>query len=318
MIVLLACSEPAPQPHVTEPQPSTPAPTTPEPTTPTGDTATAPDCDDLPEVPLSVTTYEIQTTEDFDFDADGWLVYAANGALLGVDPQGNQRLVAMGIGSYARGIQVLASADVVVADYNMGRLLRVDHLTGGLTTLTGALSAPNGLEVADGDVVYVTDDSLGQQLVHAMRSDGGAEPPIPLGTLRHPNGLALNEAQDTMYLADLQDGLYASQRQGDGAWGTPQRVMDPQGDTYSALEVDECGNVYTVEFYSGRLYRLVPSTGEITLLVDLEDPAQWLWNSLRWGSDVGGWRRDVLYVTNRHQLFGVELGVRGRSQPIDP
>ena len=40
-----------------------------------------------------------------------------------------------------------------------------------------------------------------------------------------------------------------------------------------------------------------------------------LWNAMRWGNGLGGWRRDTLYVTNRSRVLAVSVGVRGRPSP---
>jgi hypothetical protein len=83
------------------------------------------------------------------------------------------------------------------------------------------------------------------------------------------------------------------------------------------METDICGNLYSIQFYSGKLFRYTPSTDTAVMLVDLNDPGSLLWNAIRWGSNRGNWRRDVLYVTSRHKIFAVEVGVDGRDQPVD-
>lgn len=323
-LALAGCRPSGGSPTPTEATPATGTPTSPTTEAESSDTGADPTttttraaCDDLPDAPLSVTTYPIETTEDFDFDAAGWLIYATSGALLGVDIGGRERLVALGLGSYLRGIQVLSTGDLVVADFNVGRVEHVDGVTGAVTTLTSALAAPNGLEVGEGDVIYVSDAGLAPA-VRVVDLDGGPLPPVPVGAMTYPNGIALDEAEETLYVADGRNGVFVSRRAVDGDWSVAERLFDPDGGEFNAVEVDTCGNVYALDFRSGRLYRYDPGVDATTLLVDLDDPDGWLWNSIRWGSDRGGWRRDVLYVTDRHQLFGVELGVRGRSQPIDP
>src|SRR5687768_5019368 len=82
----------------------------------TGETAEPFDCDDvyLPIGPVPMTVHDIVTTEDFDFDALGYLVYSDWQNFVAVDFYGNQVLLSPGIND-TRGIQFLSDGNFVAA-----------------------------------------------------------------------------------------------------------------------------------------------------------------------------------------------------------
>jgi hypothetical protein len=106
------------------------------------------------------------------------------------------------------------------------------------------------------------------------------------------------------------------ERDGAGNWGPKELLINPTG-PYDGIETDICGNVYVVQFSNGELNRFDPDTMEGELLIDLDDAGEFLWNAIRWGSGRGIWARDTLYVTDRNKVFGVKIGVPGRTQPVD-
>jgi hypothetical protein len=289
----------------------------------TGGTTIPYDCASLPDVPLSVTSYNIETTEDFDFDAQGRMVYATwlGSTLEGVDQYGNFEVIAAGIHD-TRGIQVLSSGLIAIAYISEGRVGLTDPTTGASWTVISNLSGPNALEVGDGDILYVSETGWGGggvgPRVQAFDLATG-EATAVAGGFGYPNGLAINNAQDTLYVSDSSDGIWAVPKNADGTWGAKYLVYNPPdfNTTYDGMEVDVCDNLYVLGFGTGQLVRFDPETLEGVTLADLEDPQAFLWNAIRWGSNRGGWRRDVLYVTDRNKVFGVEVGISGRPQPVD-
>lgn len=290
----------------TEPSSTTEPPSTTEPSV---------DCDALPAGPFTTRIHDIQTTEDFDFDAEGLLVYQRESALIGHDGIGGPQVLSGTIGDHdTRGIQVLSTGDVVVAGFQSGTLKRVDRATGGVVVVATDLGQPNGLEVGDDDLVYVANFFYHQ--VNTVRIDTGDITLIADG-LGAPNGVALSPDQQLLYVADSDNGTYRIRRGAGNAWSEPELIRpiaDSQGDGVDGIEVDSCGNLYLLGFESGTLVRIDPETLAETVLLELDTTG---WNSMRWGSDRGIWRRDVLYLTDRTQVVGVELGVPGRAQPVD-
>jgi sugar lactone lactonase YvrE len=281
-------------------------------------TAVGDPCASLVAAPLSVTAVRIETTEDFDFDAQARLIYADwNGNLVAVDDQARETLLSPGDWySDARGIQVTSTGDILVNYISGGKIVKVDPNTGARVDFLTGLSGPNALEIGDGDVVYVTETGTGRVLKYDPVTEQGT---MIASGFNYPNGLALSPDQLTLYVSDDSSGIFSIHRDpGSEVWSAPVLVFNPASyEAYDAMETDICGNLYSVQFYSGKLFRYEPANDTATLLVDLDDPQSLLWNAIRWGSNRGAWRRDTLYVTSRNKIFAVELGVDGRNQPVD-
>ncbi len=77
-----------------------------------------------------------------------------------------------------------------------------------------------------------------------------------------------------------------------------------------ALAVDECGNVYSTEYITGHLWRFSPD-GERKLVAALPTAYP---SSLHWGTGVGGWDADTLYVMDsfHNRILELYLGVSGK------
>src|SRR5687767_13076070 len=131
-VLALACRSPDPD------SPSAPPPPTDDPTpsatstaetgladtgrTETGHTGEPPtvsDCDALPSGPVPYTTLDVVTTEDFDFDALGYLLFHDGWHFVGVDQDLDYDVVATGVED-VRGISFLADGNFVAAYIGMG------------------------------------------------------------------------------------------------------------------------------------------------------------------------------------------------------
>jgi streptogramin lyase len=262
--------------------------------------------------------YDIATTEDFDFDPDGRLVYVDwNGNYMGADIDGNSGIISPGDGwnTDARGVQVLSTGMTAINYIGANKIVTVDPATGGRTDLLVGPEGPNALEVGDNDVIFFSEAYRGR--IGRLDTVTNLGEVIATG-FSYPNGLALSPDQHTLYVSDDTFGIYRLVLDPTtGVWGEKQLVFNPaRGEAYDAMETDECGNLYSAQFYSGLIYRYDPYLDEAQLVVDL-NPDSFLWNAMRWGSNRGGWRRDTLYVTNRTQIFALELGINGRNQPVD-
>ena len=79
--------------------------------------------------------------------------------------------------------------------------------------------------------------------------------------------------------------------------------------------MDECGNLYVV-LSVGVIYRLSPDA-EWELVVDLRTGRELNLAAINFGSGVGGWKTDSIYVAeySTEGLYEVNVGVHGKWEP---
>jgi sugar lactone lactonase YvrE len=83
------------------------------------------------------------------------------------------------------------------------------------------------------------------------------------------------------------------------------------------LNVDACDNVYVTEYVLGNIYRFDSDGGNQQVVA--ETGSFWIPN-MHWGSGIGGWKKDVLYVMDRESfgVFALEIGVPGGPLAYTP
>lgn len=269
------------------------------------------DCSVLPD-PSTVTVTPLSgwgIAEDFDFDLDGNHVAVRNGALTLQNRAAQTRIAAVGFNAGSAGTRVLATGDMLVCDFSVSGLTLVDHTTGGRSTVLSGLAYPNGLEVDRQNRAYVADNSTGTiHMVDVYTQDHW----IVATGLASPNGVILSPDQQVLYVGSFGGNvIYGIPRLSETTWGRPRiLVRDPLNGGFDGINVDVCGNVYYTEFIAGNVWRVTPDGTRIDRMVRL--PSAWIPN-MRWGSGVGGWDPNKLYVADRQGagLFEIDVGMTG-------
>ena len=91
--------------------------------------------------------------------------------------------------------------------------------------------------------------------------------------------------------------------------GEPELFADGIGLGWlDAIAVDACDHLYVPDSHSYGLYRISPD-GDVDLYVDWSDDETRYGHDARWGSAVGGWRTDALYLP-------MPYGTENRAQEI--
>jgi hypothetical protein len=283
----------------------------------TGTTSTTSlDCSLPPPTAALVNSFGIGTQEDFDFSDTGFLIYqelTAN-AVVGVDQTNTLSVLSPGAAGDPRGIHGLSDGRIVIMSIWDGTINIADPSVGGIFTL-GNLGLPNGVDVGANDRIYFsTYDELGWtdvnganfQIVHTFSgSESG-------------NGVALapGETKVTVAVAEGADTHMVSlDLLGPDNWGNPT-IDNTISGFYSAIEYDSCGNLYTVNYSGGELYRIEPD-GTVELLMDLGTGGAY--SAIRFGPGHHGWERERLYVSNRNiEVFEVHIGIPGVVHPTTP
>lgn len=322
-VLLVACSEPEPvvqaPPAAPEPEPIDEIPDSP--TTSFFDSGTiaptGPDCDALPEGPFGwVATSRVHTEEDFDFDRAGYLVMQSSSNLLGVTRDGVQRVLATNIGYDIAGVRSLPTDDYVVAQQDTAALRRVNHANGNTVTVLGGLEFPNGIDVDTTGMVYVSEYVENGRIRQVDPYSGDA---TVILDARYPNGLALSPDEATLYVV-LSSEQFTGQGRvvaidrdpTSGVWSPDLRIVFEASDLLDAITVDTCGNVYVIGYRTGKVWRIRMPEGNPELIVDLPNSGWEGYCAARFGAGYGGWDRTTLYVSDRTELYGIELGIEGR------
>jgi sugar lactone lactonase YvrE len=318
---LLACQEP----DVSPPPAPAPAPTSGTDSTPANTAETGqeteepeidPDCLDLPMGPFSFnSTDAVHTEEDFDFDAAGYLLTQNGTSLAGISRQGQAHVIAPSIGSDAAGIRSLVTGDIVVAQPDTGSLRRVDYLTGTTTTILSGLSFPNGIEASRDGMIYSSEYVDGGRIRVVDPYSGDA---YVISQLERPNNMALTPDEQTLYIVTTVGNgsrVVALDREDDGDWDSTPRLVYDHALQLGGITTDKCGNVYIVEFTAGKVFRL--RTDSLDTPEPIVDLTSGSFSSLRFSAGKDDWSPTELFVTNRNQLFFLDVGIAGRHVLAD-
>lgn len=291
------------------------------------------DCSDIPELPVEVMMVRtVIGAEDFEFDAHGNAVVPQRGpnALFLYPREGEPVLLNpdINLGSTA-GCAILPDGDIVVADEAQPLIARIDPDTGQVTPISygGGLAGCNGLTVGSDGMMYGASYTSG-----VLRIDPDtAEAEVLYSRPRTYEGIdGITFSPDEAFLYFNEGEIY---QQGDGSLfrgtfggGLLDEVEDlgpplsgSQG-TIDGMTTDVCGNVYIAAQNVNSPLCAGSSTIRVTPDNEVEIVACFgnLVNtpSLSFGSGIGGWERDALYVIDwGGQIYELPVGVPGMPLP---
>lgn len=107
------------------------------------------------------------------------------------------------------------------------------------------------------------------------------------------------------------------------SWGAMGLICWPSGMSLSSrggldgINVDACGNLYVTEYIEGVVWRFTEENADAETVARLR--AEWIPN-MHWGNGIGGWEKDVLYVSDRTHagVYALEVGVEGHPDAYQP
>jgi sugar lactone lactonase YvrE len=172
------------------------------------------------------------------------------------------------------------------------------------------------VEVASNDDLYVTD--FGSAFVMRVNANDPTDTELLASDMPQANGIAISPDENTLYFVlSFEKRVIAMDRLPDGSWDAPRSFHEtPSTSSFQGLEVDGCGNVYWSDLKMGgttEIWRKTPDGVHAEVLVTLPTPYV---PNLHFGSGVGGWERDWLYVADRDDgtLYMIEVGIPGKKQ----
>ncbi len=279
------------------------------------------DCSTVPDAPLEINQLEDGDREvwptghhDVAFDPEGWIVGHNMKALLRADRDGRRELLTSAIGG-AEGLEYLPDGRLVVAT-NDGQGIVAVTPDGAITPLAPdlrdafsiVLGPDKMIYSANNDRVYRVDPATGAVETYL---DSVPSARVLNWSLDH-RLLYVGTFGDAVHVVDLDEEL--------NPVGPPRHFATlPEAKYQDGLAVDVCGNVY-IPVWSDKLYRITPD-GTRTLYHHWPS-MDFYGHGLKWGSGIGGWRKDALYLpqpwndsTDEGSLYTVVevvVGVPGR------
>lgn len=292
-----------------------PAPkTVPGDTIPEDTAYTEPDlCVDLPTAPLSRTRIDgYAPSEEFAFDDEGNLLNLPDGeeAVFRTPFGAAPELLAPFDAIEVAGVRVTIDGGLAVANEWNGSVERVDLVTGARTLIAGGFNSPNSLAVGPDGWLYV--GSFGE-IARVQLETLELEPLLTLPGA-DVDGLTFSPDYRWLYFNSDENGLIGSLEIGpEGPAEQGELYAEVSSGFWSELDgmaTDSCGNLFVARV-DGVIFR-VDTEGVVEEYVELDAWA----TALSFGSGIGGWQRDHLYVMDRGEgLIDVEVGVEGRPEP---
>jgi sugar lactone lactonase YvrE len=256
-------------------------------------------------------------SEEFSFDAAGDVFTATEGTgVFRTSFAGDRELVSPGYSWEYAGVRVSPDgAHLTLCDEAGGVVLLVDLATGSQEDLV-SIAGPNSIGWDDWGRLWI---GANQRLALFDPAVGGApvivadRPGADLdGITFAPDGRAVYFNDDSGHVVgrvelDAAGGVVAVSEYADLGGGYFAAELD-------GMTTDTCGNLY-VTHTDGKLTRIW-ADGTIQTLV----PTSGHWTtSVNFGSGVGGWERDRLYVMDRSEgLWELDVGVLGHPEPHLP
>jgi len=242
----------------------------------------------------------IPESEDFEFDAFGNLVNVSNAldAVMTTTYAGVSTLVTPFSSIEIAGTRMLPDGQLVFADEWDGSIVKVDMTTGARSVLASGLVSPNSLAVDSDGVVY----SGGFGEIAKIYPDGSVERILEVSG-EDFDGLALTPDELTL-LFNQDDGGEVARIDFDAKGNVvdTRTVVDlingGWGTSLNGATTDVCGRYYVVDV-GGRVLRVDPETETVLEYADLDSVGAGYTTSIRFGSGIGGWELDRLYVIDR-------------------
>ena len=328
--VLAACT-PAPEPEGPPPAPTTDTgtPGTTPPTTvidtaastgATGDTAPPPEAFDCTTVPASPSGQGMidaaRGSYDLTFDDQGYLFGWDNG-LRKADAYGSAQMVSPPLNNI-QGMDWLPDGDLAVGEIDTEALLRVNVTSGAVSLISTDVNA-YGLKVGPDGMIYAgTDDAPGGGKLVRIDPAAGVREVLVNDPRFNVRSIDFSPDFTKMYL-----GTYF----GDGRlWVVDLDAnLDPIGDAYvfhpnigdgiehDALGVDICGNIYVIDYGTLTMYRLTPEGEKVVFMTF---PNGHYGHGITWGSGIGGWDANTIYMPEPwygNTVISVDVGVPSRA-----
>lgn len=273
------------------------------------------DCSNIPDAPLEINQMEVVGVDthpsgyhDVAFDRLGWIAGHNTHSLIRANREMEVQVMSSAIGG-AEGMEYLPDGRLIVATTDDKGIVAISP-DGGLVTLAQDHRDAFSIVLGPDGMIY----SANNDKVVRIDPDTGATENY-LTSVSSARVLNFSPDFSLLYVADRGENVYVADLDGDlNPVGAPRHFATLPGSIYQdGMAVDVCGNLY-VPKWPETLYRITPD-GTVSIYHHWADAAKY-GHGLKWGSGIGGFRKDALYSPQpwndgQYTVVEVVVGVPG-------
>jgi hypothetical protein len=270
------------------------------------------DCGQLPPTPLGYTQLNhARGYHDVALTADGQLLGSDNNNLKWADDGGTAGVLIPGLGTI-QSMDYLPDGNLVIASDDLRAIVHMDVATDTLSILATDIQA-YGLVVGPDGYIYTAN----YHVIHRIDATTGEKQVWQDGGSIQPRVINFSPKYDAMYMGTRfgNGNIYRIPLDGNLDPAGPPEVFARDvgtGDYHDSMGVDICGNLYVADYSTTKLYRIGPQ-GFVQTYVDF--PFFQYGHGVKWGSGIGGWRDDAIYMPqpyNSNRVVEIVVGVPSR------
>lgn len=268
------------------------------------------DCDNLPEFNLGdATIEEARGYHGLVMDDEGHAIgWDGRNALVKATYDGDREAWLPGQRSAEQLARHPITGDIYMARPSEGAVVKITP-DGATTTLITDLWGIYGVIIGPDENLYLANHDVHRLDLDTMELTLMAEAPNNGSWSAHSLGFGLDSTylyigtigQGQVFRLPLDEDLNPA--------GELELFTRLPGGWLDAVGVDACGNLWVPDYYSSALFRITPD-GEYQHMVRTDSRAYG--HGLAWGSGIGGWRNDTLYMPqpyNNNRVREVIIGV---------
>ncbi|MCX6136246.1 MAG: SMP-30/gluconolactonase/LRE family protein [Ignavibacteriales bacterium] len=220
---------------------------------------------DLHSVDFTAENLFTKNIEGPAFDRAGNL-YVVNfqqaGTIGKIDEQGECELfVTLPAKSIANSIQFNSRGDMLLADFPMHNVLRVDMRTKGISIYchTDAFNQPNDICINMKDQLFASDPKWADSTGNLWRIDADGSPVLLESGMGTTNGIALSPDERFLYVNEsIQRRVWRYNVDGDGGVSEKKLLIEFQNYGMDGMKCDSEGNLYIARFGKGTIAVVSP------------------------------------------------------------
>jgi sugar lactone lactonase YvrE len=227
---------------------------------------------------------------------------------------GQPQIWVPGSGDFIAGLRFTSNGILVYANVSSNALFKVTP-PANKEFVIGGLSYPNGMDADNSGRIVVAEQSASQ--VRRVNPDTGESDILGMG-MNNPNGVSFSPDYKTLYVGSFGGGMIYKIELDASDKPISQTIFAQsfsQNGTFDGMGVDACGNVYVCEYIAAKVWRIPPDGQNPHVVVDLSAETGWIPN-MQWGSGIGGWDPNILYVRDisSGKMYEVPVGVPGKPR----